>query len=305
MDTKNLITILIFAALAVLAIWLYFKFFKIPKIKNVVFVDGSLGTGKTFYSVYLAIRLHKRAVRRSKVRRFFLRYFFNFGRFKGAWEKVEKPLLYSNIKLRNYEHVIVTKDLLFRKNYRFAYGSILLLDEMSLVADQMLFKNHEINERLSEFFKLFRHETRGGYLVFNSQTTNDLHFSAKYVLSDYLYLHSRFKVPFFSVLRMQEVGYSADGNGIQSVAKDDIETTLRYVLVPNRYYKYYDTYCHSIFTDGLAPYKKVCYYGKGASLKSDLLVSFKDFKYLYENLEAQKAKEKEIAKNEAEKKESK
>lgn len=297
-DFKNLITILIFVGLAVLAIWLYFKFFKIPKIKNVVFVDGSLGTGKTFYSVYLAIRLYKRALRRAHFRRWVLRYLFNFGRFKGKWEQVEEPRLYSNIKLRNIEHIVVTKDLLFRKNFRFAYKSVLLLDEFSLVADQMLYKNHEINERLSEFFKLFRHETQGGYLVFNSQTTQDLHFSAKYVLSDYLYIHSRFKIPFFSVLRMQECGYSADG-GIQTIAKDDIESTLRYVLVPSRYYRYFDTYCYSIFTDCLPVYQEVKYFDKHSRIKSDMLVSFKDFKYLYENVQA--AKKEEVKPNEDEK----
>ena len=37
--------------------WLYFKYFKIPKMKNVVFIDGSLGTGKSALTVCLAIRM--------------------------------------------------------------------------------------------------------------------------------------------------------------------------------------------------------------------------------------------------------
>lgn len=281
-----------------LVIWLYFRFFKIPKIKNIVFIDGSLGSGKSFYSVNLAIRLYRRNVRQAHIKRWFLKHIFNFGRFKGRWKDVEEPLLYTNIPLRNIEHVILTKDLLFRKNYRFAYKSVVLIDEMSLVADQMLFKNPEINERLSQFFKLFRHETRGGTIVVNSQQVSDCHYSLKYVLSDYFYLHSRFRIPFFTVLRMQECGYSADGN-LRNTLNDDVESSLRYVLVPTKYVKSYDTYCYSIFTDKLPIYKKVVYKDKNANLKADCLVSFKDFHFLYENM-----KKGEVAKDEGEKKES-
>ena len=47
--------------------WLYYKYFKRPKMKNVVFIDGSLGTGKSALTVCLAIRMYKRHLRHYKL----------------------------------------------------------------------------------------------------------------------------------------------------------------------------------------------------------------------------------------------
>ena len=107
-----MIYFLIVIALLIFGLYFYFKFFKIPKLKNIIFIDGSLGTGKSFYSVCLAIRLYKRNLRRFKLKLFLFKYFLRFGKFKDYYLTLEKPLLYSNIRLRNIEFVIVTKDLL-------------------------------------------------------------------------------------------------------------------------------------------------------------------------------------------------
>ena len=84
--------------------------------------------------------------------------------------------------------------------------------------------------------------------------------------------------------------YSADKDGasIVNARNEDIEETLKNVLVLNKYYRYYDSYCYSIFTDSLPIYKKVEKLGRKDNLKTDILVSFKDFKYLYENLEKER-----------------
>lgn len=282
MDSNNVITLLLILGLCGLLLFLYFKFFKIPKLKSIVFIDGTLGSGKSFYSVCLAIRLHKKAVRQWKVRTFFQRLL------KKPLD--EKPLLYSNILLRNYPFVKVTKELMFRKDFRFAYKSVLLLDEFSLVADQMLYKDAEINERLSLFFKLFRHETKNGKIVINSQSTCDLHYSLKYVLSDYFYIHSKTTLPFISILRVQELGYNADKNGTTMTlqGEGDIEDCTKLILVFNKYFKYYDSYCYSIFTDDLPVYAHKRLIGKKGNLKDVDLVSFKDFNYLKENLKNEK-----------------
>ena len=49
-----------------LGAYIYYKYFKIPKMKNVVFIDGSLGTGKSALTVCLAIRMYKRHLRHYK-----------------------------------------------------------------------------------------------------------------------------------------------------------------------------------------------------------------------------------------------
>lgn len=276
-----MIWIILALVLGLLA-FLYWKFFKLYKVKNIVFIDGSLGTGKSFYSVALAVRLYKRELRRWKVRNVLCKLLHR--------ELPERPALYSNIRLRNIEFTKITKDMLFRQNYRFPYKSILLLDEFSLVADQFCYKDREMSERLSNFFKLFRHETKGGYCVINSQTTSDLHYSVKYVLSDYLYIHHNTRLPFVRALKVQEMAYCADkdGQSVTNVRNEDIEETCKTILVFSKYFKYYDSYCYSIFTDGLPIYEIGEFNEKKAYIKDANLVSFKEYKYLTENLEKER-----------------
>lgn len=288
-----MIWFLLILGVCILLIWLYAKFFKIPKLKNIVFVDGSLGAGKTLYSVYLAIRLYKRNVRRYRIAKFLIGAFSFIPVVKERFDAMEKPQLYSNILLRNVEFHKITKDLLYRRNYRFAYHSVVLLDEFSLVADQFCYKDRELSERLSLFMKLFRHETRGGTLILNSQAVSDLHYSVKYVLSDYLYLHHVRKFPFFVAIAMQEMLYSADkdGSNVLNVRATDIEDTNKFVLVPKRYFRYYDSCCYSIFTDGLPVYYNPKLLTKNDSLKDFRLISFLAYQYLNENLTDEQKKE--------------
>lgn len=282
--------ILISLALVALVLWLYFKFFKVYKVKNIVFIDGALGTGKSYYSVALAVRLYKRNYRRYCILSWIQKCLSWWKWLNAKIGTLEEPILYSNIRLRNIRFTKVTKDLLFRQNYRFAYKSVLLIDEFSLMADQFCYKDREMSERLSNFFKLWRHETKGGYIIVNSQTTSDLHYSLKYVLSDYLYIHHRTKWPFVTALSVQEMCYVADkdGGNVVNARYSDVEETCKLILSLNKYYKYYDSYCYSVFTDGLPVYKCAEFNGKGSYVKDSNLVSFKAYQYLTQNLEEER-----------------
>lgn len=282
-----MIGLLIFFAILIFLIVLYFKFIKVPKLKNILFVDGSLGTGKSFLSVNLAIRIYKKNLRYFYIQRFLQKNVFGIFSKKYKNKVYEKPCLYTNMNLAKVKYTLVTRDLLFRTKYRFSKNSVLLLDEFSLVADSQLIRNQEINERLLTFFKLFRHEVGSrSFMVINSQSTSDIHYSLKNVLSDYIYIHSRIKLPFISLLRVQEMAYCNDKNGgnITNTTNEDIEKQLKYMIVLNKYYKYYDSTCYSIFTDSLPCYVKDITHTDNKSLKTDILVSFRDFKYLYDNL---------------------
>lgn len=284
MDTLLLLLVI---ALACIALYVYWKFFKLYKVKNIVFVDGSLGTGKSFLSVALAVRLYKKSLRIYKWKKRLFKFLAIT--YPVVWkpklQALEEPRLYSNIKLRNVPFVKLNRDLLFRKQ-RFAYKSVVLIDEFSLMADQFCYKDREMSERLSLFFKLFRHETMGGYCVINSQSTSDLHYSLKYVLSDYLYIHHKTKWPFVTALKVQEMVYCADkdGGNVVNARYEDIEDTCKTMLVLKKYYKYYDCYCYSVFTDSCPVYCLTDVYKKRESLKDANLISFKSFAYLYENL---------------------
>lgn len=278
-----MIHIIIIVVIVAFLLFIYFKFFKIPKLKNVIFIDGGLGTGKSFYSVSLAIKLHKKALRNWNIQKYFCKFLGLFSK-KYKNKEVEKPLLYSNIKLKNYEHVILTKELLTR-NIRFNYKSILLIDEFSLFADQQLYKNQDLNEKLQLFFKLFRHETKGGYMVVNSQSINDCHYTFKYILNDYFYIHHRIKLPFISILAIRENFYSADNGNVVNISNEDIESTLKKVIVLNKYYNKYDSYTYSVFTDNLKNDDRIVKFIKNDDLKADNLISFRDYKYLIKEVQ--------------------
>lgn len=277
-----MISTIIVIVVAVAFIFIYFKFFKIPKLKNVVFIDGGLGSGKSFYSVSLAIKLHKKALIKWYFQKCICKFLALFSK-KYKNKEIEKPLLYSNIKLKNYEHVILTKELLTR-DIRFNYKSVVLIDEFSLFADQQLYKNQDLNEKLQLFFKLFRHETKGGYMVVNSQSINDCHYSFKYILNDYFYIHHRIKLPFISLLAIRENVYSADSGNVINSSNDDIESTLKKVIVFNKYYNKYDSYTYSIFTDKLESDNRLVKFIKNDDLKADRLISFRDYKYLIKDI---------------------
>ena len=256
--------------------FLYFRFFKIPKIKNVVFVDGSLGSGKTFYCVSVAIKLYKRALRSFHLKMLFCRIPY----FAEKWGKIEKPILISNIPLRGVDFQPLTLDVLLRKK-RVPYKSVILMDEFSLIADQFDYKDRAISDSLRDFFKLWRHESKGGYIVINSQSLSDLHYSLKAVISDYLYIHHKTRLPFFSMLQVQEMAYSNDQNGqsIVNVHNGDVEDNLRTMLVFNGTHKRYDTYCFSVLTDWLDYDDRTMFIDKGGSLKVGEVVTFKHGRY--------------------------
>lgn len=267
---------LIILGIALLFGWLYFRFFKIPKIKNVVFVDGSLGSGKTFYCVYLAIKLWKRQMRLYRFRVLLSKIPY----FAEKWGKIEKPVLISNIPLRGVDFQPLTLDILLRKK-RVPYRSVILMDEISLIADQFDYKDRQISDALRDFFKLWRHESRGGYLVINSQSISDLHYSLKAVISDYLYIHHKSNWPVFACLQVQEMAYCNDQNGqsIVNVHSGDVEDNLKMMLVPKRVYRKYDTYCFSVLTDWLDYDDRTMFIEKGGSLKVGEVVTFKHGRY--------------------------
>lgn len=251
-------------------LFIYFTFFKVPKLKNLTFIDGGLGTGKSCMTVRFAIGTYRKVVRNW--------YIYNF--FVWWNRKSEYPLLYSNIPLYNIDYVPLTKDLLYRDK-RFNYKSVILIDECSLLIDQMEYKNAELNERLSEFFKLLRHMSRGGYCIVNSQSISDMHYSFRYCLNDYFYIHSKLRLPFISILKIQEFVYSAD-NSVQQINDKDIEDNTKLFIIRNKYFKRYDPYVYSGFTDKKKRQCKVVHIDDRKKLKVKQYLTLKHIDYINE-----------------------
>lgn len=259
--------ILIFLALIFVVLFFVKKFmsrFKSCAVGSLTLVDGGVKTFKTGFSIYLGVREYKRALRSVK--------FANFWRNIFNKPKEELPLLYSNIPLA-IPYVPVTREILTGK-VRVRRRSTLILDDASLVADSMLFKDKDINDRLLYFNKLWGHMSHGGHLIYNTQSLSDLHFSVKRSLSEYFYIHhTNWNWPFFIIAYVLECRYSDDGS-VTFTQNADLSENLKKVLIPKKYAKYYDKYCYSILTDDLPCEDRVV--KNAISLKCDNIVTFRE-----------------------------
>ena len=258
------------------------KLFKIPKLDCMTLVTGGIKTGKSMLSVWLALRVYKRQLRHWKVKCFFIKLINVFKR-KMPLTFPEEPLLYSNVKLAGVKYVELTDELILRQK-RFNYKSVVLVQEASLLADSMYTSNLEDNERLLLLNKLIGHETRGGYIFYDTQSVQDCHYSVKRCLNSLLYIHHNIKIPFFCILAVREMAYSADDNlGIRNEFDSDVEDTMQLIIVPKRIWKYYDCYTYSCLTDHLEVESKTHFQKlpkpfKRVNLKTNKIVSLKKFR---------------------------
>lgn len=289
-------TTLIVVAIILLIVYLvvYFKFIKVPKLNNLNFISGAIGTGKSFSTCRFAIGKYKVRVFILNLERLMLYRNLVFIPFlKKKWEEREDVLIYTDIpfdlrkakirifdliesrkqKKKVYKRIEYSNQILKEhclREIRFNYKSVVVFDEISVFFDQFDFDDKVTNEKLNNFFKLFRHETKGGLMVVNSQSINDCHFALKNCLSQYFYIHHKKKLLFGMVLYLQELQYSNDNNVI-NVNQGDIEDNLKLKVmwISKKYFKYYDTYAHSWLTDYCSTYNypySVEYRGKSRNL---------------------------------------
>lgn len=280
--------------LALIASFYIIKLFKVPKIGCVAMVTGGVKCGKSMLSVHLAKRKYKAQYRKWKIRCFFMRIFFK------DKPQPEKPILYSNVNLAGIPYSLLTTDMILRK-VRPAYGSVVYIQEASLLADSMYFKDMEINERLLLFNKLFGHETHGGYLIYDTQSIQDNHYAVKRCLNSYFWIHHNVKIPFFVILYVREFFYSEDNSAVNTIA-DDVEENLKRIIVPKRVWKMYDAYCYSAFTDDLPVqtderFNKIVKF-KSVDLKTYKVISLKKFKTIQEYDEKKEVAENDIKNDE-------
>lgn len=262
--------LILYIGVFILVLYLFFKFFKIPKIGTLTLNTGGVKTGKSLLTAWFVWRLYIRA-------RFV--YFLKGGLAQLLRKPLpEKPLIYSNVPLA-LPHVALTTDMIMRK-VRFAYGSIINICEASLLADSQLYRDWTTTERVAFFAKLIGHETRGGYLLLDTQCINDISLGFRRNLSNYFYIHRGVKGLFFHRLYLKEYIHSED-NSVINVEDKDLEEAMKCVLIPKFVYKIYDRYTYSSLTDNLPVDNYVHYLRKKrrekVSLKSKHIISFNKF----------------------------
>lgn len=264
--------VVIYIILIAIVVFIVRKFlsqFKVAKIGSLALVTGGVKTGKSTLSVSIVRSEYKRRYRRIKFKNFFCKLFNK--------PLYQLPLLYSNVPL-GMPYVQITEDLLLRKK-RFEYGSVIYIQEASLVADSQLIRDMDINERLMLFNKLIGHETKGGVLIYDTQCITDVHYSIKRCISNYFYIHHLVKwIPFFLIAYVQECRYSDDGTTL-TISNEDVENTLKRVILRKSTWKYFDCYCYSILTDDLPVENTIIYNDKKTKdLKARKILSFRKLK---------------------------
>lgn len=261
----------VYFILIAVAYFLVLKFlskFKFPKITALAVFTGAVKVGKTGVSLACALSLYRRVHLKWRIRKFFQKLFNK--------PISEEPLFYSNIPLSNVRYFDLTLDHILRKK-RFNFGSVVFVDEASLLCDCYLSKsNPELSTTLLRFFKLFGHETHCGYCIFNSQQISDLHISLRKCTSQYFYIHSTSSkwIPFVSFCKMREERYSEDGQTLNTYDAD-VEDSLKTCIFRKSTFKKYDCCAYSIFTDDLPTDNIEHKLSKSDSLKCDKITSFR------------------------------
>ena len=239
--------IIILLVLLVLYLIRFFSILKILKNGNFILIDGTIKSGKSLLTIWLAIW---------KVR------LYNLFHLK------KKIYIYSNIPLRT-KYIPITLEMIERK-VNILPKSIVIFDEASLIADSMLYNDKLINEQIQLFVKLFAHWSKGGTLIYNTQNYKDLHFDIKRCVSNYYAIVKSSKTLFFHKLELKEVTIIEDNSQIS-------EESIK-VYVPKFIYKYYDRYCFSILTDSNVIYDKVIDNRKSKNLKQGNIITFRKFR---------------------------
>lgn len=267
------ILILIAAAFLLFLLW---RILKIPKFGNMTLVTGGVKTGKTTMSVWLAIRQYWRQLRKYRIYNNIILPMLHWLPFKKCkkMKKREKPLFYANVPIGIKDYVPLTTDLIERRK-RFRYGSVIYMCESSLVADSQCIKDPLINEEMLLLNKLIAHETKGGYLFYDTQSIGDNHYAVKRCLSSYFYIHHMRKIPFFCLAWVRELKYSEDNTDVNTF-ETDLEDTLKLVIIPKKVWKLFDCYCYSALTDHLPVVETTVPVGEDK--KARKLVTFRNYK---------------------------
>lgn len=217
------------------------------KYDTVISFTGGLGSGKSFISSLTACQLLKKQRFRTR--------FYNFFHMR---HKKQIPLLYSSIPLRislkEYSVPLTINHLLLQE--KIVEGSVVFLDEIDLFANQFEFKNpnflrnNDSEGAFDEFVRLFRHYTKGGYLIVNTQCTENIVLTIRrrinrtYSLADFRLFPSGkfFLLPLFYVVKVREISLTEE---LKSFADGDLLSNYRFRFGFCPLLRRYDTYCYS------------------------------------------------------------
>lgn len=228
---------LLFIIIAVIALICWWRSYRFNTFDTVVAFTGGLGSGKSFMSVDMSVRLLRR--QRRKV------WFHNLLHPKEKWER---PILYSSIPVRvgRKEMATILTDGHLLLQERIVPNSVVFIDEIGGYCSQFEYRatNTDI---FDEFVRFFRHYTTGGYLVVNDQCSENIVLQVRRRLNT-VYNLMAFRIwparwfPLFYTVKVRNITVSEEIKTIEEQDTEDNMTTYFGIMPP---YKRYDTHCYS------------------------------------------------------------
>lgn len=264
MNQSNLIFYLVVGVL--ITLFILYKMLKpyIIAYDTTILFCGGLGSGKTFNSVKMAVRLYKKNLTKIKIRNFFNRLFKK--------PIKEEPLLISNLPIkidRKHFSTILTKDMLILNTHIPEY-SVVMIDELPQLVNQFNWGLEEVKHNLNEFITFFRHYI-GGYLICNGQAESEIVKQVRVKLNSYYWCFDFQK--FWLFYRFKVIHSQITENDV-SISTEFIEdkTKFSYGIFP--LFKRYDSRCYR------NRYKKVPYVDMSAykKLTTNDVIRFDSYK---------------------------
>ena len=235
----------IFIIIAIIAVILLLKTYRLDTRDTVIAFSGGLGSGKTFLSVRTALR----ALRWS-------RFLWRLDKLLHPVSRKHdpKPELYSSIPIRTVTGILRKKETFSHKltpeilllQERIPPRSVVMIDEIGSFMSQ--FEYRAVNaDRLDEFVRLFRHYTLGGKFICNDQCSENIVLQVRRRLNTVYNLMRFRKLPLLPVwhCRVRNILISEEIKTVQTERHAEDEFQILLGLMPPKNRKNYDTYCYS------------------------------------------------------------
>ncbi|MBQ7412275.1 MAG: hypothetical protein IJW10_05175 [Clostridia bacterium] len=216
---------------------------------TVLSYTGGLGSGKSLISTQMAVRLLRK--NRWKV------FFHNLRHPK---HKIAKPVLYSSIPLRiskkEWVYKLTPEHLTLQA--KLPEKCVIFIDEIDSYASQFDFKLPNIITNFDEFCRFYRHYTKGGYLVCNTQATDNLVLQIRRRMNTvYNLMHFKKWFFVFYTVKVRNISISEE---IKTIETEDVEDNMSTLIgVLPIFCKRYDTYCYSGRYETVPEAENICY----------------------------------------------
>ena len=222
----------------IFGVLLFLWFFVLKPYKrvhdNLSVYTGTNGSGKSLISGKDALKLY-----RKNCRSVFFHNIFH------PRSKQPKPEFYSNIgfKISRYKYAkrLTWQHLLLRK--KLVPKSVVFVDELSIFLPQYDIDNVN-RDILVEFFTFFRHYTKGGYFIGNTQNIKKVNAIVRYCISSVYNLSQMRK--FFGLVYLTKCRNLSLIEDTVNVVEGNDEDCMRNIIgIFPLFLKRYDTYTYS------------------------------------------------------------